>query len=283
MTPYVLCTTVILLMFCTAPSSRAEDSPQAAPRSVTPVQKYLLYAPQAVASKQVSSLQQGIIVQEIDVKKGDTLYDISRKFSGHGMYYPQILLFNEIHNPRLIYPGSRLKVPIAPHAVTDEGAGAKATDKSDRVKAAGDKKARPEIKSDSSARQPHATASVPLQNGEISLSDLRSGGTGNSTRSTGKKKSSLPARKKAVPEPPVVTTLSAPVPASYIRKASTVPVADTTSGQKLFEAAVKAYRVDDCHTALELLDRYLATHSDSPLAADANLYKAECYLKLSAQ
>jgi outer membrane protein assembly factor BamD (BamD/ComL family) len=58
---------------------------------------------------------------------------------------------------------------------------------------------------------------------------------------------------------------------------------EAASGQKLFESAVKAYRQDDCHAALELLDRYLADHSGSPLAADATLYKADCYLKLSAQ
>ena len=61
------------------------------------------------------------------------------------------------------------------------------------------------------------------------------------------------------------------------------PAADAASGHKLFEAAVKAYRQDDCRTALELLDRYLTDNSGSPLAADAQLYKAECYLKLSAQ
>ncbi len=61
-----------------------------------------------------------------------------------------------------------------------------------------------------------------------------------------------------------------------------VPVA-VPDAQKLFETAVKAYRQDDCRTALELLDRYLADNSGSPLAADATLYKAECYLKLSVQ
>jgi len=61
-----------------------------------------------------------------------------------------------------------------------------------------------------------------------------------------------------------------------------VPTA-VPDAQKLFETAVKAYRQDDCRTALELLDRYLADNSGSPLAADATLYKAECYLKLSVQ
>ena len=65
--------------------------------------------------------------------------------------------------------------------------------------------------------------------------------------------------------------------------AADVSPADATTGPKLFEAGIKAYRKDDCRAALELFDRYLAENSGSPLAADANLYKAECYLKLSAQ
>lgn len=75
-------------------------------------QQFLLYAPQPVSSGQKAPSQEGILVQEIEVKKGDTLYDLSHKFSGHGMYFPQILLFNSIKNPNLIYPGNILKVPV---------------------------------------------------------------------------------------------------------------------------------------------------------------------------
>jgi hypothetical protein len=76
---------------------------------------------------------------------------------------------------------------------------------------------------------------------------------------------------------------SAAVPPSPPLTAVHKETTETASGQILFESAVKAYRLDDCHKALELLDRYLADHSGSPLAADATLYKADCFLKLSAQ
>ena len=55
------------------------------------------------------------------------------------------------------------------------------------------------------------------------------------------------------------------------------------TGQQLFSQAVKAYRQDDFRTALDLFDRYLTANPGSPLAADASLYKAECYMKLSNQ
>ena len=72
--------------------------------------------------------------------------------------------------------------------------------------------------------------------------------------------------------------------ASHAKSAKQPPAAVAeTSEQKLFERAIKAYRQDDCRTALELFDRFLADYPSSALAADASLYKAECYLKQSNQ
>lgn len=282
MAHYALLTIVTMIFFCMTPTSRAQES-QVNTSPVTPAQKYLFYAPQPVAVERQSPSREGIIVQEIDIKRGDTLYDLSRKFSGHGMYFPQILLFNQIQNPNLIYPGNKLKVPITKHSGTDGSSDATPLDKSDRSKAAGSKKIRPEIKSVAPARQSNVAPPVLPQNTEISLSELRTPDADKRINSSRRKKTALPTRKITARELPTATPLSAPLPASYVRKASPSRTSDAVSGQKLFEAAVKAFRIDDCTTALELLDRYLADNSGSPLAADANLYKAECYLKLSAQ
>lgn len=92
-------------------------------------QQYLLYAPQPVPSGQKASSQDGILVQEIEIQKGDTLYALSRKFSGHGMYFPQILLFNSIKNPNLIYPGNTLRIP----ATQKEGPNLEHNDKNQPV------------------------------------------------------------------------------------------------------------------------------------------------------
>lgn len=55
----------------------------------------------------------GILVQRITIKRGDTLSQISRSFSGKSSYFPQILLFNNIANPNLIFAGKELLVPIS--------------------------------------------------------------------------------------------------------------------------------------------------------------------------
>ena len=270
-----LCTSrsaVIALIFCTA--------------VVQPVwgQQYLLYAPQTAPAGQKTSPQEGVLVKEIEIQKGDTLYGLSRKYSGRGMYYPQILLFNSIKNPNLIYPGATLKVPLSHDEVSDNGAEPKPLGASHKPAAPVGKKAPLKTEEAAAARQPKTAPPTPALSTELSLSDLKTVGTQKSSKATHKKKTGTLARKKQPHESPAPSPLSAALPASHTSTTvSTGSAGASDSGQKIFEAAVKAYRIDDCRTALELLDRYLSDYSGSPLAADANLYKAECYLKLSVQ
>jgi LysM repeat protein len=83
-------------------------------------QQYYLYAPTAIATGEKVQKTEGVLVQEVSVKKGDTLYGISRTFSGHGIYYPQILLFNDLKDPNKIYPGNVLKIPVSRSGVTGQ-------------------------------------------------------------------------------------------------------------------------------------------------------------------
>jgi LysM repeat protein len=72
-----------------------------------------IYAPQSADS---GLTEDSILVREVVVKKGDSLSMLSRQYSDKGYYYPQILLFNKIHNPDRIYVGQVLKVPVASSA-----------------------------------------------------------------------------------------------------------------------------------------------------------------------
>ena len=227
MTPCSRRTIVIALITCMALPAWGEQ--------------YLLYSPHPVTSGERAASPNGILVREITIQKGDTLSGLSRRFSGHRMYFPQILLFNSIKNPDLIYAGKSLRVPI--------------------------------IQKESAA----VPLPVSAPAAELSLSDLKTVAKGKNGAK--QKHAKTTAKTKKPPSralPAVVVT-----PASFRAAESKKPAA--AAGQELFEAAVKAYRQDDCRTALDLLDRYLAADPASPLAADANLYKADCYLKLSAQ
>lgn len=247
-------------------------------------QQYLLYSPHPVTSGQKTPSQDGILVQEIDIQKGDTLYALSRKFSGHGMYFPQILLFNSIKNPNLIYTGNTLKIPVTQKDVHDSARiETKPTGASHKPKASGDKKTPLRTEAQPPTRQSSGSSPVSTPSTELSLSDLKIVGTEKNRASRHKKKTAGHAKKSQSHGSTAETIPSSPLPAAHKSAGTDSPAAKTASGQELFEAAVKAYRHDDCRTALELLDRYLADNSGSPLAADANLYKAECYLKLSSQ
>lgn len=238
-------TTLLLIMICIALPAWG--------------QQYILYVPQpATADQQVPS-QNGILVREIEIQKGDTLSKLSRRFSGHGMYFPQILLFNNIKNPDLIYTGNSLKVPVTrTDTPASDRAGSSPSGLSAKQKASGHKK---------STRKSNDAAPASAASTELSLSDLNNveAKKHKTTRGSRKSKTSLPQKS---PTPTATNKTSA--------------AAKDAAGDQLYLAAVKAFQQDDCRTALGLFDRYLADNSASPLAADANLYKAECYLKLSA-
>lgn len=202
-------------------------------------QQSYLYAPKAVAVEEKVQKKDGVLVQEVPVKRGDTLYGISRRFSGHGSYYPQILLFNEINDPNKIYTGDVLRIPVSRSGVTGRAA---------------DTPAERQVPSISTAGPASDIPAVELNTSAAKEEKIRV------------------LKHKAAP------------PAKRARSAAQPTAAVAVSAeQRLFERAIKAYRQDDYRTALELFDRFLADHPASALAADASLYKAECYLKQSNQ
>jgi len=74
---------------------------------------YLVYLPKPVEAIDASLSGEGVLVKKIMIRPGDTLSAISRRFSGKGSYFPQILLFNNIRNPNRIYAGRKLFVPVS--------------------------------------------------------------------------------------------------------------------------------------------------------------------------
>jgi LysM repeat protein len=203
-------------------------------------QQFYLYTPKPVAADEKFQKKDGILVQEVPIKRGDTLSGISRRFSGHGSYFPQILLFNDIKNPDRIYTGNRLRIPVSRRGVTGSTAS-------------------PLVQS----RVPDVPAAGPAS--DSSTGELKQGTAVKKKKRDMKHKASATAY-------------------THARSAKQPPTAAAaTSEQRLFERAIKAYRQDDYRTALELFDRFLTEHPSSALAADASLYKAECYLKQSSQ
>jgi LysM repeat protein len=74
--------------------------------------EYHLYRPEKVQSKNIPLPGDGVLTRTIVIRKGDTLSSLSRRYGGRGSFFPQILLFNRIKNPDLIYAGDLLRVPV---------------------------------------------------------------------------------------------------------------------------------------------------------------------------
>ena len=184
-------------------------------------QQYYIYTPKPVAAEEKVQKKDGVLVQEVPVKKGDTLSRISRRFSGRASYFPQILLFNEIKNPDLIYTGTTLRIPVS---------------------------------------RSSATGQAPQSPVQSKMKGVPSAGPVPGSTSADLKKGTAVKEKKRVQKR-----------------------TSAASEQRQFERAVKVYRQNDYPRAVELFDRFLADYPTSALAADASLYKAECYLKQSNQ
>lgn len=98
---------VIILAAAASPAATAEE--------------YHLYKPEKVQKQNIPVPGQGVLTKTITIQRGDTLKKLSRRYSGRGAFFPQILLFNRIKDPDLILAGAQLQVPLA----KEEGAAAK--------------------------------------------------------------------------------------------------------------------------------------------------------------
>ncbi len=229
-------------------------------------QQQYLYSPTAVVPETKAPGRDDILVQDVSVRKGDSLYKISRKFSGRGSYYPQILLFNDIKNPNRIYPGNVFKVPVARKALSRQVVAVPVENEKAGELRGGIKDA---PVADVSAQKQESGTSVGAAVAEVSPQDLKKSTHSRVTKKRGSREKIVGSVKKQV-------TVEK-------QAAAGAGTATAAAGQKLFERAVKAYRQDDCRAALELFEKFLTENQGSPLAADASLYKADCYLKLSTQ
>jgi len=75
--------------------------------------EYQLYKPQKATSGDIPVAGEGVLTKTIIIQRGDTLSKLSRKYNGRSSFFSQILLFNKIENPDLIFAGKTLRVPLS--------------------------------------------------------------------------------------------------------------------------------------------------------------------------
>jgi hypothetical protein len=216
-------------------------------------QNYFMYAPRTAHPGEKTSPKDGVLVREIEVRKGDTLSGISRKFSGRGSYYPQILLFNDIKNPHRIHDGDLVRVPVSK------------TEPAEQRKQA----ATPPPVQQTKAKPTTSLSEIPLS--DLKTTDVTLGKKA-AKRSRGRRHRAMARSNRK--ETSIASSSRKELPSSPTNPAS---------AQKQFNQALASYRQKNWNTALEQFDRFLASNPSSQFAADASLYKADCYLKLSNQ
>ncbi|HTP66112.1 MAG TPA: LysM peptidoglycan-binding domain-containing protein [Geobacteraceae bacterium] len=90
---------VVIVLACAATTATAADW-------------NFIYKPEKTQSQNIPAPGEGVLTRTITIQKGDTLSKLSHRYSGRSSYFPQILLFNRIKNPDLIYAGAQLQVPV---------------------------------------------------------------------------------------------------------------------------------------------------------------------------
>ena len=197
-------------------------------------------------------VKDGVSYREVTVQKGDTLYDITRKYSKEGSSYAETLRFNNLKDPDEIVIGDIVKVPL------NRGKKAQKPNQAKQIIPAA-----PVQKQQVTAKA--APKTVPAITGIPQPPIFSSNST---------------SRQKAGQAPEISTP---PPIQPGTQKQQTTSIAPITSGQKLFEQAIKSYRTGDCQTAIQIFSQFLAEDTTSKLAADASLLIADCYLKLSGK
>ncbi|MCM0080021.1 LysM peptidoglycan-binding domain-containing protein [Geomonas sp. Red32] len=241
-------------------------------------EEFLLYLPKpASGEKAPANPSEGVLVRKVTVKPGDTLKKISRRHTGVASWFPQVLVFNTIKNPDLIHPGDELLVPVKKGSEAGESSA-----KGKKHPAAKSKKARHHRLKRVRAGQ------VEAPKGEKAAEE----GSG--------KQVNKPAGSEAVAPPvaPKQEAASAPQPgvpakSSINGKKSKSARSSKSNGTKgtaaspaaeqdAYQQAKRAYLKGEYRQSLALFDTFLKKFPNSPLASDASLYRADCYLRLSS-
>ncbi|MDD5286568.1 MAG: LysM peptidoglycan-binding domain-containing protein [Desulfuromonadaceae bacterium] len=197
-------------------------------------------------------VKDGVSYREVTVQKGDTLYGISRRYSKEGSSYAETLQFNNIKDPDHIVGGDIIKVPLFSER---------------REKKAKQLKTVKQLKS-TAAALPNQQVSAKAAHKPVTAKSGIQAPQAFYNNTTFRQKAS-----KRFKESPTI----------FPAKQSQTFSNNSTSGQKLFEEAIKSYRTGDCQTAIQLFAGFLNGHNTSKLAADASLFIADCYLKLSGK
>jgi hypothetical protein len=247
-------------------------------------EEFLLYTPKPAEKDQLpASPDEGILVRSVTVKHGDTLSKLSHKYIGRASWYPQVLLFNSIENPDLIYTGDKLLVPVPSEqaaATEKKGAPEKKHPKVEKRGARHRAAVRHKAAAQPEAAQPEGVKPETAKPGTVKSQTAKRKAAKPVAlpRETVKPEAAKPVTVKpeAVKQKPLKPEFSRVVRPVIVR-----PVA--TDEQGSYQQAKLAYLKGDYQTAFELFTQFRSKYPGSTFSADVALYQADCLLHLSGE
>jgi TolA-binding protein len=96
-------------------------------------------------------------------------------------------------------------------------------------------------------------------------------------------KNAIQQKQSLAPNPPAELKSSPSMQTSLPVRTIQPFANNSTSSQKQYEVAIRSYRNGDCQMAIQQFTKFLAENTSSILAADASLFIADCYLRLSGK
>jgi len=239
-------------------------------------EEFYLYTPKPAGAEQLpAGPEEGVLVRSITIKRGDTLSGISKKYLGKGTWYPELLVFNSIKNPDLIYTGRTLRVPVPPEKAAEAAKEAAEEKPAKPVKAQHGKRAKKqaapvETAQPETSTRPETPASET--NAPEAVPEVAQPTSAAKAKAAGKAQPKAPA-KAARPK------------AAAKKAAETEKQVSRTAPEELesYRQAKQAYLTGEYQKAMELFSDFLQKYPNSTSSADAALYRADSMMHLSGQ
>ncbi|GFO68413.1 peptidoglycan-binding protein LysM [Geomonas limicola] len=243
-------------------------------------EEFLLYTPKPAGSEQLpAGPDEGVLVRSIIIKRGDTLSGLSKKYLGKGTWYPELLVFNSIKNPDLIYSGHTIRIPVPPEKGAEAAKEATEEKPAKAVKTKHGKRGAKKQAAPVEKAQPEKAAQPEQPAPEVKAPEAVPEAAQPKPIAKAKAKQAGKVQPK-VPAKPTPTKSAAKKQAAAAEKQVSRSAPEELES---YRQAKQAYLTGEYQKAMELFSDFLQKYPNSTSSADAALYRADSMMHLSGQ
>lgn len=248
--------------------------------AVCGAEEFLLYTPKPAGAEQLpAGPDEGVLVRSITIKRGDTLSGLSRKYLGKGTWYPELLVFNSIKNPDLIYTGRTIRIPVPPEKGAEAAKEAVEEKPAKAVKAQHGKRGAKKQAAPAEKAQPEKAAQpeqpAPETKAPEAVPEVAPPKAPAKAKAKG---ASKPQQKAQAKQSRAKAATKKPAESAENQVSRTAP-----EEMESYRLAKQAYLTGEYQKAMELFSDFLQKYPNSTSSADAALFRADSMMRLSGQ